>query len=276
MTRAQLRAERSRVHARALRLTAAGALVLIFTAVWLFSGIGRTPTASEEQATVIGSSTGAISMAGVDNFAWTIGGALARGAQPPPAAWSELRASGITTVIRQSAEGGPAAEEYLVRRAGLRYVGDFAVLDNTAYSPPMLEGMLTDVVGRLRRGERILVHDSGGRGRMGFWEATFLMWDGWSARDAIDRYVAFGWKIDCDKGGNGQMQAINEIALVLGQPSYYPDRDSWGTPWPSCPRPAYMEGWDYASIRWPTGGGALWSRSGWVPTDGSPDVAAPG
>ncbi len=193
-------------------------------------------------------------MCGIDNFAWTVKGALARGAQPPDDAWPCLRRNGFTTVIRQNVEDGDRGEAAGVAAAGMAYVGRYQIPDQTAYPPAQIEAMLADVAARLRRGEVVLVHDAGGRGRMGFWEAAFLLWRGWSAREAIDRYVAFGWKIDCDKGGNGQMQAINELAAARGQPPYYPPRDSYGTPWGGCPRPAYMAGWSYAGMRWPTDG----------------------
>lgn len=203
-----------------------------------------------------------VDVCGIPNFAWTIDGTLARSAQPPDAAWQCLHERGFTTIIRQNPEDNPEREQRAVQQIGMEYIGDYAIPDQTTYSPEMLETMLHDVVERLRQGQRILVHDAGGRGRMGFWEAAFLMWDGWSSQDAIDRYIAFGWKIDCNKGGNGQMQAINEIATALGQPTYYPARDSYGTPWKQCRRPAYMRSWNYAGIDWPAGGNAGWNVAG--------------
>ena len=147
----------------------------------------------------------------------------------------------------------------------MQYIGRYGIPDDTAYPPVQLEAMLQDVVTRLRRGERILVHDAGGRGRMGMWEATFLLWDGWSSREAMERYVAFGWKIGCENGGNGQMQAMAEIAAAFGQPAYYPARDTDGRRWTNCARPSYMAGWDYGRVRWPPGGGGGWSRTGTIP-----------
>lgn len=205
-------------------------------------------------------------LCGTPNFAWTIANALARSAQPPAAAWTCLHAEGLTTIIRQNVEEDDGSEQRGVEAAGMQYIGDYRIPDQTAYSPAQLETLMQDVVTRLEHGERILVHDAGGRGRMGFWEATFLLWDGWSAREAIERYLAFGWKIDCDKGGNGQMQGINELAAAFGQPPYYPAQDIYGTVWNNCPRPGYMAGWDYHTIRWPPGGGGRWSKIGAVPT----------
>ncbi|MBI2940345.1 MAG: hypothetical protein HYY04_07875 [Chloroflexi bacterium] len=210
----------------------------------------RVPTASPTRVVPL-SAGGVIRFCGVSSFAWTIEKALARSAQPPADAWSCLKSEGFTTIVRQNIESDDGGEKAAVEAAGMTYIGRYRIRDQTAYSPEMIETMMNDIVARLRRGERILVHDLGGRGRMGFWEAAFLMWAGWPSRDAIDRYVEFGWKIDCTKGGNGQMQGINEIAATLAQPSYYPRVDSYGTSWENCPRPAYMDGWDYGAIVWP-------------------------
>lgn len=209
----------------------------------------------------LASDPGFVPMCDVDNFAWTVPERLARSAQPPDDAWTCLRGRGFTTVVRQNLEGGDEAERRGATDAGLFYVGDYQLDNDTVYPPDRIGAMLDDVVERMRRGEVVLVHDAGGRGRMGFWEATFLLWDGWSSREAVDRFVSFGVKIDCSKGGNGQMQAIGEIAAAAGQTPYVPTHDVYGTPWLGCARPAYMAGWDYATIRWPAGAGCLWSRA---------------
>jgi hypothetical protein len=216
--------------------------------------------------------TDVIAFCGIDNFAWTIGNALARSAQPGSGeAFECLRAAGFTTIIKQNTDDtfwASGIERQAVEELGMEFIDAYGLPDQTAYEPGQFEAMMQDVVGRLKAGERILVHDAGGRGRMGFWEAAFMMWDGWSSREAIDRYIAFGWKIDCGKGGNGQMQGINEIAAALGQPRYYPAQDSYGTPWNDCPRPSYMDGWDYAAIQWPEGQGGQWSVTGVIPGRG--------
>jgi hypothetical protein len=212
--------------------------------------------------------TKVIDFCGINNFAWTIGNALARSAQPPPDTFDCLAANGFTTIIRQNTDDfwfPPGHEQATVEALGMTYLDAYGLPDQTAYSPVKLQAMLQDVVARLKAGERILVHDAGGRGRMGFWEAAFMMWDGWTSVSAIDRYIEFGWKIDCNKGGNGQMQGINEIASALGKPTYYPAKDSYGTPWNNCPRPGYMNGWNYATLQWPAGGGGLWTITGVIP-----------
>jgi hypothetical protein len=234
----------------------------LIVAATLLPGCMTSRAASSQDEPAV---SGPIAFCGIDNFAWTVDGALARSAQPPAAAWSCLKQRGLTTIVRQNIEGGDSAERQAVQQAGMIYLGQYQIVDQTAYSPAQLSDLLNDIVTRITRGERILVHDAGGRGRMGFWEAAFLLWDGWSSRDAIDRYIQFGWKIECAKGGNGQMQGINEIAAALGQPAYYPAEDAYGTPWNNCPRPQYMSGWDYREVRWPAGGGQLWSKRGLTP-----------
>lgn len=249
------------IHARRWVITGTSLLLLALAGR---SAAGRVPLTWPAPATPErrGLTSDVVDVCGVANFAWTIEPILARSAQPSPAAWVCLRERGFTTIIRQNPEGDSGLEGRLAAALGMRYIGDYAIADQTAYSPAQLEAMLHDVVTRLQAGERILVHDSGGRGRIGWWETAFLLWDGWPMREAMERYIRLGWKIECNKGGNGQMQAINEVALALGQSPYIPPRDSYGTAWMDCPRPRYMTGWDYATIRWPPGGGAGWSRSG--------------
>jgi hypothetical protein len=243
--------------ASVLLLAAAGGLAVRRMALPLMEPAPASAVSKQQ-----GLTSDRIDVCGIANFAWTIEPILARSAQPPVTAWTCLRDQGFTTVMRQNPEGDIGLEGQLVAASGMHYIEDYAIADQTAYSPAQLEAMLHDVVTRLRAGEHILVHDAGGRGRIGWWETAFLLWDGWPAREAMERYIRLGWKIECSKGGNGQMQAINEVAIALGQPPYYPQRDSYGTAWMDCPRPHYMAGWDYATIRWPAGGGAGWSRSG--------------
>lgn len=221
--------------------------------------------------------TGVISFCGIPNFAWTIGNALARSAQPSGTAWQCLKQKGFTTIVRQNIEDDDGSEKSAVESLGMQYLGADEISDDTAYHPDMLQAMMEDVILRLKRGERILVHDSGGRGRMGLWETTFLLWDGWTSKDALDRYVAFGWKLnggpgyECPgsgidptdlNGSNGQYQAIQIIAQALGQPSYDPSPDTYGNVWANCPWPDYMSGWNYNTMQWPVGKGGRWSLTG--------------
>ena len=47
---------------------------------------------------------------------------------------------------------------------------------------------------------------------------------------------------------NGQVQALAEIAQAIDGQPYFPVLDEYGTVWANCPRPAYMEGWDYSAL----------------------------
>jgi hypothetical protein len=138
------------------------------------------------------------------------------------------------------------------------YIGAYKIPDDTVYAPAMLDTMIDDVVARLANGEKILVHDSAGRGRMGFWDATYLLWDGYGtgAQTIEDRYLAKtlpfqGAKIGCSDGGHGQVQALAEISQILTGVTYFPQVDEDGTQWSNCVRPSYMNGWDFSIITWP-------------------------
>jgi hypothetical protein len=224
-----------------------------------------------------------IPFCGVDNFGWTVVNALARSAQPQPPAWQCLREHGFTTIVQQNVETDPAAERALVESTGMQWVGDYGLADQTAYAPEVLGAMLQNVVARMRAGERILVHDSGGRGRIGMWEAAFLLWDGWRGREVMERYVGFGWKIngvsdfgygyECPgstpdgdpasaKGSNGQFQAMQALIQARGDAPYDPSPDRYGNRWRDCGWPEYMRGWDYTAVDWPPGHGGAWSLTG--------------
>jgi hypothetical protein len=100
----------------------------------------------------------------------------------------------------------------------------------------------------------VLVHDAAGRGRMGFWDAVYLMRRSMSPQQAIEGYYLAkvlhfqGAKIGCQDGGNGQVQALSEIALAISGEPYLPQVDQYGTTWQDCPRPGYMEGWNYGPM----------------------------
>jgi hypothetical protein len=57
-----------------------------------------------------------------------------------------------------------------------------------------------------------------------------------------------GAKIGCGDGGHGQVQALAEIGAILTGQTYYLAVDEYGTAWSNCARPAYMAGWDYATV----------------------------
>lgn len=235
----------------------------------------------------------AIDLCGIPNFEWTIGNALARSGQPANSSanssnvWRCLKNQGFTTIINQRSNEGTytdTAEKNAVQAEGMAYIGAYRIIDNTTYSPAMLQTMMADVVSRVKKGERILVHDAGGRGRMGLWEAAFMMWDGWTSIDAINRFDLFGWKINgvsdygsnfaCPqlddpqkgdpraKGSNGQFQAIQSIAQDLGHPTHDPSPDTYGNRWANCGRPSYMLGYNYGNLSWPAGGGGRWTLTG--------------
>ena len=196
-----------------------------------------------------------ISSCDVSNLMWTVPGRLLRGGRPSEAGMACLAAAGVDVLVDQrppdEAGGGFAGQ---AAAAGLEYI-NLGIPDDTAPSPSMLGQWLDTVSGKLAEGKVVLIHDAAGRGRMGLWDAVYRMtYGGLSPQAAIDGYyVGFsvpfrGAKIDCGNGGRGQVQALAEIAEALtGQP-YYPPADEYGNGWANCPRPAYMQGWDYSTL----------------------------
>jgi hypothetical protein len=163
-----------------------------------------------------------------------------------------LAAEGVDVLVDQRAEAGPDVADQAAR-AGLEYI-PLGIPDDSAPSPARLWDWISTVEARLAAGQMVLVHDAAGRGRMGFWDAVYFMFNGASAANAIeDRYLAKalpfdGAKIGCEDGGNGQVQALAEIGQIVTGVTYFPVVDEYGTTWANCARPAYMDGWDYRTI----------------------------
>jgi hypothetical protein len=191
----------------------------------------------------------------VNNLMWTVPGRLLRGGRPSEDGMRCLAAAGVDVLVDQrppdEAGAGFAGQ---AAAAGLEYL-NLGIPDDTAPSPGRLAEWLAAVNTKLADGKIVLVHDAAGRGRMGFWDAVYRMrYGGLSAPAAIDGYyvgtaVPFqGAKIDCGNGGQGQVQALAEIAQAISGQPYFPAADEYGNGWANCPRPAYMDGWDYSTV----------------------------
>jgi hypothetical protein len=191
----------------------------------------------------------------VSNLMWTVPGRLLRGGRPSADGMRCLAAAGVDVLIDQRPpEEAGAGFAGQAADAGLEYI-NLGIPDDTAPSPGRLGEWLATVNAKLAEGKVVLVHDAAGRGRMGFWDAVYRMrYGGLSPQAAIDGYyvgtaVPFqGAKINCGNGGNGQVQALSEIAQAISGQAYYPPVDEYGNGWANCPRPAYMEGWDYSTL----------------------------
>jgi LysM repeat protein len=190
----------------------------------------------------------------VMNIAWATPGQLLRGGRPAADAFACLAAAGVDTLLDQRLPSEDSLNEpALAQQAGLEYI-NLGIADDTAPSPSVLRAWIDTVNAHLAAGEVVLVHDAAGRGRMGFWDAVYFMLNGANAQSAIeDRYLAKaldfnGAKIGCSDGGNGQVQGLAEIGQILTGVTYFPSIDEYGTAWANCPRPAYMDGWNYADV----------------------------
>jgi hypothetical protein len=232
-------------------------VVITLAVLVLVSGVALLIARPWEVRLTPGSGLGALAECEVPNLAWTDAGRLLRGGAPTAAGLDCLAANGVDVLIDQRLpEEDDLGEADLAREAGLGYA-NLGVPDDTAPSPAALRQWIDVVEGNLAAGRVVLVHDAAGRGRMGFWDAVYLMRHGLTPQQAIEGYYLGkelpleGAKIGCDDGGHGQVHALAEISAAVAGQAYWPAEDEYGTRWADCPRPAYMAGWDYAAALGP-------------------------
>ena len=181
---------------------------------------------------------------GVKNFAWTERGVVARAAQPSAQELECLREAGFVSVINLRHESSRYDEAEAVASLGMEYLR-VSMVDDTAPSPDQV----TDYLAFIKEHNPVFSHDAVGRGRMGVMDGIYLLWKGWPTNDVFERYVHFGAKIDCQNGGNGQIQALHAIGLLLGRGDAWPlGPDQYGNVWEDCPLPEYMRSWDYGTV----------------------------
>ncbi len=185
---------------------------------------------------------------GVSLFAWTHHGVVARGAQPSARALKCLHEAGFRAVVNLRKEDVGFNEKAVVEDLGMSYL-HLSIPDDTAPSPLQIRQYLEFVETQQSSQSPVFTHDAAGRGRMGVMDGVYLLTIGWSTGDVFKRYVDFGAKLDCSNGGNGQVQALHEIGLVLGRGDAWPlGLDRSGRRWENCPRPHYMKSWNYNTI----------------------------
>jgi hypothetical protein len=232
-----------------LVLGAVGLLILVWAGSGVVAMLLRPTPAPEGDPAALGG----LAECGVENLAWSEPGRLLRGGEPTAAGLTCLAQNGVDVLIDQRMpEEDALGEAALAREADMEYA-NLGVPDDTAPNPEVLRAWIEVVEANLEVGRMVLVHDAGGRGRMGLWDAVYAMRQGRPAAEAIEGaylgkdYPFEGAKIGCRDGGNGQVQALAEISAALTGAAYWPSEDEYGTPWQDCPRPAYMDGWEYAS-----------------------------
>jgi hypothetical protein len=244
------RPEQRRSREWILVLGAIGLLIL----VWAGSGVAAMLARPTPAPTGDPEALGGLAECGVENLAWSAPGRLLRGGEPTAAGVDCLARNGVEVLIDQRLPEEAALDEAaLAREAGMEYA-NLGVPDDTAPSPEVLSAWIEVVEANLEAGRVVLVHDAGGRGRMGLWDAVYRMRQGRPAAEAIEGaylgkdYAFDGAKIGCENGGNGQVQALAEISAALTGTAYWPAEDEYGTAWAGCPRPDYMDGWRYEAV----------------------------
>jgi len=188
---------------------------------------------------------------GVKSFAWTEPSLVARSAQPSIASLACLCYRNFAAVVNLRHESVGYNEAAVVKTLGMNYLL-LPIVDDTAPSPKQVSDYMTFIDDQRRKCALVLTHDAAGRGRMGAMDGIYLLWKGWTTREVFERYIEFGAKIDCENGGNGQIQLLHEIGLLLGRGDAWPvGRDHYGNSWENCPRPGYMATWNYSTIEFP-------------------------
>ena len=191
------------------------------------------------------------SFCGVRRFAWTDLGLVARSAQPSITSLACLCSVGVTAVVNLRHEKPGYDEAAVLKAFGMDYLF-LPIVDDTAPTPMQVSDYMNFIDDHRRICAPVLTHDAVGRGRMGVMDGIYLLWKGWSTSEVFKRYIQFGGKIDCENGGNGQIQLLREIGLLLGRGDAWPaDTDHYGSRWRNCPRPDYMATWDYSTIEFP-------------------------
>lgn len=172
---------------------------------------------------------------------------VARAAQPSERELECLREVGFASVINLRHESPRYDEAEAVASLGMDYL-HIPIVDDTAPSPEQVTDYMAFIKGR----EPVFTHDAAGRGRMGIMDGIYLLWKGWPTNEVLERYIHYGAKIDCQNGGNGQIQALHAIGLLLDRGEAWPiGQDQYGNSWESCPLPEHMKDWDYETIAYP-------------------------
>jgi len=188
---------------------------------------------------------------GIANFGWSRQGFLARGEQAYPDSIRCLREAGFGAVVNLRSEPVEYDEKGFVEELGMQYL-NLQIADDTAPSPDQVTEFLAFVDQQSREGRAAYIHCAGGRGRAGVMEGIYLLWQGWPTQDVFERYVHFGAKVDKENGGNGQVQVLHEIGLLLGRGDSWPQTSYlFGNRVEDWKRPDYMAGWDYAQVQFP-------------------------
>jgi protein tyrosine/serine phosphatase len=133
-----------------------------------------------------------IQISGVPN-AGKINDHLYRGAQPSPAAFSELKKLGVTTVVnlRRESDTSAEAERKAVEAQGLRFVA----IPVGGFSAPTNEQVVTFLaILRDHPQDKVFVHCQYGEDRTGVFIAAYRMaFEHWTAAQAVSEMNHFGF-----------------------------------------------------------------------------------
>jgi protein tyrosine phosphatase (PTP) superfamily phosphohydrolase (DUF442 family) len=168
----------------------------------------------------------------VCNFAWVVGGALARGEQPElePSNFHKLREVGVTAVLslrpdreapspnarRPWPEYHVEEEQALAEQAGLRFA-HVPLQDFSAPPPERIAAALQTIDELVDDGQAVYVHCRAGAGRAGLVSGAWGVTRGLTGDDAAGSYLRFMEHIAVAFGYTDE-QAWPAFARRVGQP----------------------------------------------------------
>lgn len=117
-----------------------------------------------------------------------------RGAQPDEGDYADLAAIGIKTLINLTSDDAKADEQYLVERAGMRYI-QIPMTTHENPTPAKVTEFLRIV--NDPASQPVYVHCAGGRHRTGVMSAVYRMTrDGWTADQAFTEMKQYKFGAD--------------------------------------------------------------------------------
>lgn len=164
----------------------------------------------------------------INNFSWTISNKLARSSEPTLSELSCLKAEHDIDVVIALANNSQVKE--YAKELNINYIESTEITGGGIYNPEELKSFiayvdyLVDPAKNTSTDFNVLVFDKTGNQEVSFYESTFLVWDGWSTKQSIDRLLSFetNANLACTSIAALQIVGINNFAASFNNQTYYP------------------------------------------------------